>query len=111
MVVTHRAGRATLALAVGMGITLAALAAPQPAADAIDVDGTTPLHWAVYRNDVTEVKRLLAAGANVNASNDYGSTPLAEAAVTGNVEVISRLLKAGADVRATNADGQTALMI
>jgi ankyrin repeat protein len=74
-------------------------------------DGTTPLHWAVYRGDVAEVKRLIANGADVNARNDYGSTPLSEAAVAGNVEVIDRLLKAGAQVDATNADGQTALMI
>lgn len=78
---------------------------------AMDVDGTTPLHWAVYRNDVEAVKRLLKAGADANARNDYGATPLSEAAVTGNAEVIRRLLQAGADVRATNADGQTALMI
>ncbi len=74
-------------------------------------DGTTPLHWAVYRNDLAEVKRLLATGTNVNARNDYGATPLSEAAVAGNAEVIRSLLKAGAKVDAANADGQTALMI
>ncbi|HTQ36052.1 MAG TPA: ankyrin repeat domain-containing protein [Steroidobacteraceae bacterium] len=74
-------------------------------------DGTTPLHWAVYHGNVAEVKRLIAAGADVNARNDYGSTPLSEAAVAGNVEVIRRLLQAGARVDATNADGQTPLMI
>jgi ankyrin repeat protein len=57
------------------------------------------------------VDRLLAAGANANASNDYGSTPLSEAAVVGNVAVIKKLLKAGANVESANADGQTALMI
>src|SRR5690606_10103263 len=80
-------------------------------ATAVDVDGTTPLHWAVYRSDVEAVKRLLKAGADARAHNDYGATPLSEAAVTGNVEIIRRLLDAGADVRAANADGQTALMI
>src|SRR5690606_16894885 len=67
------------------------------AAMAMDVDGTTPLHWAVYRNDLEAVKRLLKAGADARARNDYGATPLSEAAVTGNVEVIRRLLDAGAD--------------
>jgi len=96
-------------------LLLAAGAAPAAAPDsgvpADAGDGTTPLHWAVYRNDAVEVKRLIAAGADVNAQNDYGSTPLSEAAVAGNAEVIDRLLKAGANVDAANADGQTALMI
>ncbi|MEO8314926.1 MAG: ankyrin repeat domain-containing protein [Pseudomonadota bacterium] len=74
-------------------------------------DGTTPLHWAIYNNDVAAIDRLLGSGANVNARNDYGSTPLSEAAVVGNVEVIGKLLKAGADVESANGDGQTALMI
>jgi uncharacterized protein len=74
-------------------------------------DGTTALHWAVYRNDVSLIDRLLAAGANANAKNDYGSTPLSEAAVVGNAAVIKKLLKAGANAESANADGQTALMI
>jgi len=101
-------GLAAIAL-LAISATAAADNGPAPAAD--PGDGTTPLHWAVYRNDVEEVKRLIAAGANVNAGNDYGSTPLSEAAITGNVEVIDHLLKAGAKVDATNADGQTALMV
>jgi len=74
-------------------------------------DGTSALHWAVYHNDEDWVARLLAAGADVNARNDYDATPLSEAAVVGNVKVLRRLLGAGADVESANADGQTALMI
>jgi uncharacterized protein len=74
-------------------------------------DGTTPLHWAVYHNQVREVDKLIAAGADVNARNDYGSSPLSEAAITGNVEVIRKLLAAGAKVEQANADGMTPLMI
>ena len=75
------------------------------------VDGTTALHWAVYNDDATLVERLLAAGADVNARNDYGATPLSQAAVVGDARVIRALLKAGADVESPNADGQTALMV
>jgi len=74
-------------------------------------DGTTALHWAIYRNDVPLIDRLLALHANPNAKNDYGSTPLSEAAVVGNPVVVKKLLQAGADVESPNADGQTALMI
>jgi ankyrin repeat protein len=77
----------------------------------IAVDGTTALHWAVYNDDADLVDRLVAAGADVNAANDYGATPLSQAAVVGNVRVIKRLLGAGADVESANADGQTALMV
>ncbi len=86
----------------------ALIAAPDATQSA---DGTTPLHWAVYHNDLAQVQRLLAAGADVNARNDYQSTPLSEAAVIGNVKVLRKLLAAGADVESRNADGQTALMI
>jgi uncharacterized protein len=84
---------------------------PKPDVNQRSSDGTTALHWAVYRNDADLVDRLLAAGANVKATNDYGATPMSEAAVVGNVRVLKKLLSAGADVESTNADGQTALMI
>ena len=79
--------------------------------NAAESDGTTPLHWAVYKNDVALVDALLKASAKVNVVNDFGSTPLSEAAITGNVAVIDALLKAGADPESPNADGQTALMV
>ncbi|HVY80520.1 MAG TPA: ankyrin repeat domain-containing protein [Steroidobacteraceae bacterium] len=79
--------------------------------NAAEADGTTALHWAVYRNDTALVQALLAAGAKVNVTNEFGSSPLSEAAITGNVAVIDALLKAGADPESPNADGQTALMV
>src|SRR5689334_827585 len=74
------------------------------------VDGSTPLQWAVYENNVAEVRRLLKAGANVSLANNYGATPMGLAAEVGNTEVIKLLLEAGADADSPNADGQTALM-
>lgn len=106
----QHARRKLAALAL-CAVAATAVSAAAGGAGAVDADGTTPLHWAVYRNDLPEVERLLKARANPSARNDYGATPLSEAAVTGNVAVIERLLKAGADVESANADGQTALMI
>jgi ankyrin repeat protein len=84
--------------------------------DGVDVngkspDGTTALHWAVYRDNLALVQRLIAAGADVSAANEFGSTPLAEAATVGNAAVIEALLKGGAPVDAPGSDGQTALMV
>ncbi len=31
-------------------------------------DGSTPLQWAVYRGDVSEVQRLIHAGASVSVA-------------------------------------------
>lgn len=74
-------------------------------------DGTTPLHWAVYKVDAELVDALLARGAKPDAANKYGSTPLAEAVKLADVRLTAKLLDAGADVEAANADGQTALML
>ena len=73
-------------------------------------DGSTPLQWAVYRNDVAEVKRLLRAGANVKLANNYGVTPMSLAAAVANTEILKVLIEAGADVESPNADGMTALL-
>jgi uncharacterized protein len=64
-----------------------------------ELDGTTPLHWAVQQDRLDIVEALISAGANVNAKNRYGTTPLVLAATTGNASVTEALLKAGADVR------------
>jgi ankyrin repeat protein len=109
----HNVGTLRLATLALLAVAGVAGAAPDRSARLADDpgDGTTPLHWAVYNGDLPEVKRLIAAGADVNAQNDYGATPLSEAAITGNVAVIRSLLEAGAKVDEANADGQTPLMI
>jgi uncharacterized protein len=77
---------------------------PQP-------DGTTALHWAVYRFDRELVQMLLRKGARVNAVNRYGSSPLTEAVRVANIEIVEMLLEAGADPNIANEDGQTSLML
>jgi ankyrin repeat protein len=74
-------------------------------------DGTTPLHWAVYKVDRELVAELLDRGAKPDVTNDYGSSPLAEAAKIGDLQLVRPLLDAGANVESPNADGQTALML
>ena len=91
---------------------LALLAArPAPDVNQRTADGTSALHWVVHYGDAELVTRLLAAGADANAHNDYGASPMSEAAIRGDSKLLGALLGAGANVESANADGQTALMI
>ena len=78
--------------------------------DAPSADGTTALHWAVYRADLTAVDLLVQAGATVEARNRYSVTPLSLAGSSGNAAIIERLLEAGADPNTTLPGGETVLM-
>ena len=50
-------------------------------------DGSTPLHWAVYRVDRELVTALLRRGAKADVVNKYGASPLAEATRVANLEL------------------------
>lgn len=87
-----------------------ALIAKHADVNAPRIDGSTALHWAVYRDDLETVELLLRAGANVKATNRYGVTPLTLACTNGNAGIVKALLKAGADPNTVLASGETALM-
>jgi ankyrin repeat protein/beta-lactamase regulating signal transducer with metallopeptidase domain len=61
------------------------------------------LHDAIASNDIEEVKRLIAGGADVNAKNEQGYTPLTLGIASQGArikEVAELLINAGADVNA-----------
>ena len=60
---------------------------------------------AAENGNVSEVKRLVAQGADVNVQADDGVRPLHEAAEEGHVEVVATLLQLGADVNVQTTDG------
>ncbi|HEY6457576.1 MAG TPA: ankyrin repeat domain-containing protein [Steroidobacteraceae bacterium] len=76
-----------------------------------EVDGTTALMWACYNGDADLVERLLKAGADVSAVNDYGASALQTAAVVADPRIIKALVKARANPDSPNPEGQTALMV
>lgn len=63
-----------------------------------------------FYNDMADVERLLALGANVNATTDDGITPLMYASENGNTAMVELLINRGANVNAAPADGFTALI-
>ena len=69
------------------------------------------LFSAVKRGAVDEIPVLLAAGADINATNVDGETPLFMAVRGESKKMVSVLLTAGADINATNEDGETPLFM
>ena len=65
---------------------------------------------ATRRNDVEAVRRLIAAGANVNAQDENRDSAFLLAGAEGRLEILKLTLQAGADLRSTNRYGGTALI-
>lgn len=78
-------------------------------------NGLTALMLMAILGQADAVRDLLAAGADVNATNNAdGGTALIFAVYGGSTETVSELIEAGADVDMTdagtgNGDGRTAL--
>lgn len=73
----------------------------------------TPLHFAAQSGNISIVRALLNAGADVNARNPQDITPLHLAAWDGNADIASLLIEHGADVNRRNhrSEGLSALDI
>ena len=71
--------------------------------------GWTPLMYAALYGDADAVRRVLAAGADVNAANDNGTTALTLAVHDANKTRV--LLQAGAKPNQAPDDGRTPLII
>ena len=104
--------RVVFPLVAGLSLAAVTASAAQPAkaVSSIEGDGTTPLHWASYRDDLAAADELIRGGAKVDAATDLGVTPLWNACVNGSQAMVRRLLDAGANPNAALLRGETPLM-
>lgn len=80
--------------------------------DALDDEGWSALHYAAWNGHESAVKRLLAAGADVNVrACPTLSTALHYAAGMGYPNVVRTLVDAGADTTARDADRRTPALV
>jgi ankyrin repeat protein len=77
----------------------------------LQVDGSTALHWAIYRDDPEMVDLLVRSGADVDVANREGLTPIAMASMNGSAAIIRSLLDAGADASTPGSNGVTTVML
>ncbi len=79
--------------------------------NAVERDGTTPLHRAAACNQLESVKLLLDRGAKVNAQRITGATPLMHACwYTDNPDLIRTLIQAGAKLELRDWHGEPAIV-
>ena len=86
------------------------LLAIAPAAMAQPGELNRRLVLAAERGDVTEVRRLIAAGADVNWQDEKQDSAFLVAGARGHAEVVKLTLAAGANLKSTNRFGGTALI-
>jgi len=98
-----------LAVALGLGVPLGALAQVPPlAAEVLAFDG---LHQAAWHGDLHKLKALIASGANLDARDARGRTPLHVATFARQRDAIRLLAKAGADLDLLEDDRYDAVTI
>ncbi len=97
---------------MGSGKDIDRLLKAQPKArDLPTSQGSQPIHLAATNPDVSALKALIDAGADVNARDNDASTPLHMAVYTQKVTQTQMLLDAGADPKAKNNLGRDVLSL
>jgi uncharacterized protein len=84
------------------------IAGAEPGLPARNSMAVAPRHSAVAGRHVRIARRLVEAGADVNARQQSGFTPLHGAAHNGDRELVEFLIASGADIHARTDDGKTA---
>lgn len=74
-------------------------------------EGLTPLHLAIYRNDLKLINYLLSKGADVNKKCKDELSSLYQATEYGYPKLVELFLDHGAEINAGNDEGLTSLHI
>lgn len=70
------------------------------------------LQYVAYCGDITECRRLISEGADINGKDNYnGYTALHWSCINGNLELAKLLVEVGADIKATDNQGANALLL
>lgn len=87
------------------GASIASASCP-PYPTPMNDDIQKAFHEAVRNNDVETARRMIAAGADVNAAYDeYENRSLLDACYQGNLDCVKMLVEAGADVNLPDSCG------
>ena len=97
MTVAHRRGALSITAEKGHTASVAFLLREAADVNQLDEKETTPLGYAVEKNNIKCMLLLLEAGAHVNRSW-RGVTPLTAASGQGHLKCVHFLIQAGADV-------------
>jgi ankyrin repeat protein len=73
------------------------------------VSGGTILHAFIEEENIDVVKKLIKAGADVDAKDKRGETPLHTATVKRDIEIVEKLINAGANVNVKDNRDRTPL--
>jgi ankyrin repeat protein len=110
--VSRSAHRVALLLAAAVALLGVPAAAAGLGSKPHEAAGMAELDYALMdataEGELEEMKRLLEAGANVNAKNTEGETPLHVSGIWGKLEPLQLLLDKGASVNA-QATGEKSL--
>jgi ankyrin repeat protein len=101
----------TAAAGVFLALSMPAYVSAQVPPSAAEAAQYTGLHAAVRRGDVAEIRKLIAAGANIEARDRHGRTPLHVATFARQRDGIRLLANAGADLGAMENDRYDAVTI
>jgi ankyrin repeat protein len=87
-----------------IGTAVALPAAAQTGPSALDIAQYQGLHAAAQKGDVTQIEKLAASKAALNARDGNGRTPLHVATFARQRDAIRALVKAGADINLLDND-------